>query len=271
VSTPTGGRRFAARLHAVTAGNPFYIIEQLKTLFAEGWLVADPESGEWRAMPAAEDGSGAMAMALTVHDAIAARIEALPPDLRDVLITLAVGGACGTHVLSHVHGISRLRAATLGDELVERHLAVEEDELYRCAHPAIARVVRDGLTASRRREVHRMIALSLDLVANTEGVPAPPGEIARHADLGGERRLAYRSAVEASRAAMQRYAHEEALRWLDLAAAHASPGEEAMLVARLTDEVLGLAGWHEMPASVRRSGAVAQELEPEDLDLPVHG
>ena len=40
VSAPTGGRRFAARLFRITAGNPFYVIELLKTMFAQG-LLAD--------------------------------------------------------------------------------------------------------------------------------------------------------------------------------------------------------------------------------------
>ena len=36
VSTPTGGRRFARRIYRITGGNPFYIIELLKTMFARG-------------------------------------------------------------------------------------------------------------------------------------------------------------------------------------------------------------------------------------------
>ena len=44
------------------------------------------------------------------------------------------------------------------------------------------------------------------------------GEIALHADRGGEPALAYRRALMASEAAVHRYAFEEALSWLDLAA-----------------------------------------------------
>lgn len=267
VTSPTGGRRFAARLHQTTAGNPFYIVELLKTLFAQGWVLVDSQSGEWRAAPAGDGGSGA-AMAPTVHDAIAERIESLPAEVRAVLITIAVAGACRTHVLSHVHGISRLRAATMADELVERRLLTEEDGVYRCAHPVIARVVRDGLTSSRRREVHRVVALALEIVAQTDGMPIPPGEIARHADLGGERAVAYRHALLAGRAAMQRYAYEEALSWLDLAAANAAPGEETETASRLTEEVVSVAGWREVPAPARHSDPVHAMLEPQDLDLP---
>lgn len=269
VAAPTGGRRLAARLHQVTSGNPFYVIELLKTLFAQGWLTAEASSGEWR-VGSTPPGTTDIAMSLSVHEAIAERIESLPSDLHEILLTIAVAGTgCRASVLSHVHGISRLRAAALADELAERRLVQEEDGIYRCAHPVIARVVRDGLTTSRRRELHRAIAVTLEHLA-AEGGAAPPGEVARHAELGGERAMAYRQALKASEAARQRYAYEEALTWLDLAAATAAPAGESDAVNRLTAEVLGVAGWREVPPSVRRPEPAQREIERQDLDLPVH-
>lgn len=267
LSSPSGGRRLASRLHQATAGNPFYVVELLKTMFAQGWITVDPASGEWHAAPAAEGAAGPLMLAPSAHDAIAARIESLPPELYDLLITIALAGSCRTHLLSNVHGISRLRAATMADELVERRLVVEDQELYRCAHPVIARVVRDGLTSSRRRELHRMIALASEMVAQVDGIPTPPGEIARHAELGGERGLAYRQALAAGRAAMQRCAYEEALAWLDLAATAAGSADEVAAASRLTDEVVSVAGWREVPSPVRRYDLTPRELEPQDLDL----
>jgi DNA-binding SARP family transcriptional activator len=264
----TGGRRFAARVHEVTGGNPFYVIELLRTLFAQGWLETDA-TGEWVAAPPT-DGQSEIVLAPTVHDAIAERIESLPPDLHDLLITIALaGGGCRTHLLSHVHGISRLRAATMADRLVERFLVAERDGAYRCAHPAIARVVRHGLTTSRRREVHRTIALALELLLAADSGGVGPGEIARHAEAGGERGLAYRHSLAACEAAMQRYAHEEALSWLDLAAVCAAPGAEADAVNRLTADVLGRTGPGDVAPPVRRPTPLPGELERADLDLRV--
>ena len=164
VSTPTGARRFASRIFGVTGGNPFYVIELLKTMFAQGLLSVDEETGEWTAPPGAgADHGRELPVSRTVHDVIAERVDRLPDQLSEVLITIAVGGSgCRTNVLSHVHGISRLHAAAVGDALVDRRLVVEEGGVYRCAHPVIAHVVRDGLTASRRSEVHRSLALSLE-------------------------------------------------------------------------------------------------------------
>jgi predicted ATPase len=271
VSTPTGARRFANRIFGVTAGNPFYVIELLKTMFAQGLLAVDQETGEWTAPPNALAEPGReLPVSKTVQDVIAERVERLPERLGELLITTAVAGfGCGTEVLSHVHGISRLHAATLADALVDRRLLVEEGGAYRSAHPVIAHVVRSGLTISRRREVHRSLALALERVTSAPNSPKLAGEIARHADRGGERVLAYRFALLAGQGAMERYAFAEALSWLDLAATNATGLEEANAVNRLTANVLEAAGWSEAPPLAKLGGPLTRELERDDFDLPV--
>ena len=268
VSAPNGGRRLAARIHEVTTGYPFYVIELLKTLFAQGWLTVDPQTGEW--IVRAQDGGDGFALpsAPTVHEAIAERIECLPDELSAILISMAVSArGCSASVLSHVHGISRLRAAVGGDALVERHLAAEEDGVYRCAHPLIARVVSEALSTSRRREVHRGLALALELVASEGGATADPGEIARHAEQGGARAMAYRYAMLAVAACEARFAYAEALTWLDFAAAAAVGSDDMDTVNRTTARLLENAGLHEPPRGERQP-VVAGRLDVTDFDLP---
>jgi predicted ATPase len=204
----------------------------------------------------------------SVHDVIAERVERLPGELRDVLITVALSGTgCRPEVLSHVHGISRLHAASVGDTLVDRRLVVEEGGAYRCAHPVIAHVVRDGLTVSRRRELHRTIALALErTISPKQGIREVAREIARHADRGGEPVLAYRFALVAGQAAIERYAFAEALSWLDLAAGNAQGEEEANAANQLTANVLEAAGWTEAPR-LELDLPLTRELQKEDLDL----
>lgn len=272
VSTPTGARRFANRIFRITGGNAFYIIELLKTMFAQGLLAMDEHTGEWTVSPTALEGGREFPVSQTVHDVIAERVDRLPDELREILITVAVAGSgCDPGVLSHVHGISRLHSAALGDALVDRRLLVEQDAVYRCAHPVIGHVVRDGLSTSRRREVDRMLALALERIIPAGEVSSAAGEIARHADRGGEAGLAYRFALLASEAAVQRYAFAEALSWLDLAAGAARPGPEADEVNRLTAEVLEVAGWSEAPPGLRPGGPITREIVGEDMDLPVRG
>ena len=267
VSTPNGARRLASRIHEVTTGFPFYIIELLKTLFALGWLKVDAETGEWTS--GAQDASALAQMpAPSVHEAIAERIECLPDELSAVLISMAVSThGCRTHVLSHLHGFSRLRAAAAGDALVERHLVVEEDGVYRCAHPVIARVVSDALGTARRREVHRGLAIATEIASVESGIPADPGYIARHADQGGERVMAFRYGMLAVETCEARFAYDEALTWVDFASAVAGSASDTDAVNRATARLLESAGWREPPKS--EPGAVqGGQLRVADLDLP---
>lgn len=269
LQSPTGGRRLASRVHEVTDGNPFYATELLKTLFALGLLTADPETGEWLAGPVPEAESYAVApLPVTVREAIAQRMTKLPYELRDLLTTVAVARrGVATDLLSHVHGMSRLRAAALGDALVDRRLLVEEQGCYRCAHPVIAEVVRDSLTPARRTELHRAIALSLITLGAPGNTSELAGEIARHAERGGERAVAYRYALLASEAAAGRYAFDEALSWLDVASGAAVTPEESGQVNRLTARVLELAGWSEAPRPASRRSGTGRGIERRDVDL----
>lgn len=267
VTAPNGARRFAARIHEVTTGFPFYVIELLKTLFAQGWLTVNAATGEW--IVATQDATELAAMpAPSVHEAIAERIECLPDELSAILISLAVStSGCRAHVLSHLHGISRLRAAAECDALVERHLVIEEDGVYRCAHPVIARVVSDALGTTRRREVHRGLAVASEIAATESGVPADPGDIARHAELGGERRMAFRYGMLAAATCESRFAYDDALTWLDFASAMVGSAADTDAVNQATSRILANAGWQEAP----RTGGVRQPaggIEVGDLDLP---
>jgi hypothetical protein len=273
VASPTGARRFAHRVFRITGGNPFYILELLKTMFAQGLLASEEESGEWTARAGALESGTEFPLSRTVQEVIAERVDRLPEELSEVLMTVAVAGGsgCRPEVLSHVHGISRLHAAAVCDALVDRRLLVEDGGWYRCAHPVIAHVVRGGLTAPRRRELHRALALSLDHLTRPDRLPLIAGEIARHADRGGEPGLAYRSALIASEAALERIAFAEALTWLDLAAGAASSQAETDEVNRRTADLLEMAGWSEVPPDRSRGLPATREIVGEDLDLPVRG
>ena len=273
VSTPTGARRFAHRIHRITGGNPFYIFELIKTMFAQGLLAADETSGEWTASPAALEEGKEFPLSRTVHDVIAERVDGLPEELGEVLITVAVAGGpgCRPEVLSHVHGISRLHAAAVCDALAERRLVVEGAGVYRCLHPVIAHVVRDRLTPTRRREVHRALAASLEAATPPAEVHRVAGDVARHAEQGGDRELAYRSALRASEGALQRFAFAEALSWLDLASAVAGDRAQNDEVDRRTAMLMETAGWSQAPADRGRRQPVTREIVQEDLDLRVRG
>jgi predicted ATPase len=267
VNAATAGQRFAMRVHEVTGGNPFYVIELLKTLLSQGWLSVHPGTGEWIVADRPEGDPDVGTMSPTVQEAIAQRIARLPDDLHAILMSIALSGpGCRTSVLSHIHGISRLRAAAIGDALVERYFAIEDGGLYRCAHSVIASVVRAEMSTTRRREIHRAIALAMIAVAESGDGAADPGEVAQHAEQGGELRIAYTYALAASQASRERSAFEEAIAWLDLASTCAATPEQTATVDRATASLLEVAGWPEAPAPPRRSPTLA--ISRRDFDLP---
>ncbi len=271
LQAPGAGKRLAHRLHEVSDGNPFHVIELLKALFAQGLLEADPGTGEWRAPPV-QDSSPSPGVVLpgSVRVVLLERVGRLPYELRDLLATIAVAGHdTSSDLLSHVHGMSRLRVAALADALVDRRLLVEERGAYRCAHPVIADVVRESLTPARRRELHRAIALALVTVLGSADPREVAADIARHAERGGEPAVAYRYALLASEAAAARYAFEEALGWLDLASSTAGSLAETTEAGRRTADVLRLAGWNQPPSArpARRRSSAGSGIERPDVDL----
>jgi hypothetical protein len=168
-----------------------------------------------------------------------------------------------------VHDLSRVRAAGMLDALAKRELVVEEDGQFRCAHRVIQDVVRHDLTPATRLELHRSLALALETHTPGDAKGDAAGRSASHADQGGEPALAHRYALKASEAAATRYAFEEALAWLELAAATARQGEEREEVNRRAAQLLQTTGWDHPPGPVKRPGTPAWGIRREDLDLRV--
>ena len=220
-------------------------------MFAQGLLAADEVSGEWTAAPAALEAGKEFPVSRTVQDVIAERVDRLPEELGEVLITVAVAGGpgCRPDVLSHVHGISRLHAAAVCDALAERRLLVEGAGVYRCLHPVIAHVVRDRLTpdpaaggASGAGRIARGGHARPMRGASPERSRATPSRAATGGSPTARR-------CSPARVLSQRFAFAEALSWLDLASSVAADRAETDEVDRRTAALMETGGWSEVPAA----------------------
>jgi predicted ATPase len=170
-------------------------------------------------------------------------------------------------VLAHVHGTSRLRLAALGEALIERHLVTEQDGGYRMAHPLLGQAVRSGLSAARRRELHRALSLALEASAAPTAVAARAGDIAWHAERSGETERARHFALLASEMALASLAFEEALASLELAR-RVAPAQAEEIDERLA-ELAQRAGWAAAP-SVAFDPA-SHPICVDDVDLRLEG
>lgn len=265
IRAPAGGRRFARRLHGVSDGNPFQVIEIAKMLFAEGLLGATPVSREW-VLPAqrASGGFSQIEVPRSVREAIAMRVTRLPDELRQILTSIAAAARpVGAEVLAHVHGTSRLRLAALADALIERHLVTEQDGGYRMAHPLLGQAVRSGLSAARRRELHRALSLALEASADPAGAAARAGDISWHAERGGEPERARHFALLASETALASLAFEEALKSLELAR-RVAPEQAQEIDGRLAELALR-AGWTAAPPAP--FDTASHPISADDVDL----
>jgi predicted ATPase len=268
VQHPQGGARLATRVHELTGGNALYIVELLKTLFARGWLAVDPTTSEWTFSAGGVDVLEAGEMFPSVRDGVAERVAALPDEEHALLLTIAASGhGCESSLLSYVHGISRLRAAHTADALTERHLVTEANGTYRCAHALIASVVLDSVGPARRREVHRMIALALTDAAASVGRAADPGTVARHAAAGAETAMAHRYALVASEQSAAQDAWDDALAWLDLAAACAEMPADIRAVNNATASLLERAGRPSRVVRADADRATTPSIVRSDVDL----
>jgi class 3 adenylate cyclase/tetratricopeptide (TPR) repeat protein len=208
-------------LIARTEGNPFFLEESVRTLVETGVLVGEP--GTYRlahALPTVQ-------VPPTVQAMLAARIDRLPPEKKELLQTAAVVGTEVSFPLlktiadvpeATLHrGLAHLQAAEF---LYETRLFPEPD--YTFKHALTHEVAYNSLLLERRRGLHARLVEALEALAPDRGAEQVE-RLAHHAlrgevwdkavpycqQAGGRAydRAAFREAVAAFEQALQALAH----------------------------------------------------------------
>jgi DNA-binding CsgD family transcriptional regulator len=133
----TFGRTTMIRVHAASAGNPFYALELARALAAHG-AVGDPT----RPLPVPD----------TLEGLVRARLEGLPDATREALVLVAANGRASPALL---------RAAGVCEEPLDAALdarVIEVNGTLRFTHPLLASVLYQSLSAAERRTAHRRLA-----------------------------------------------------------------------------------------------------------------
>ncbi|WP_411280953.1 AAA family ATPase [Gemmatimonas sp.] len=149
----------ASRLHAAShgvAGLVTSAVEQLRARVGDDAValqqqpvpVPMPSLAQQRRISELDDMSEAALLSLALVMEIGHPVEAYAWHSRPAL-TLGQ--------LSHLHGISRLRAAMIGQRLVAARLAVEDHSGYRCASPAIVGFMIERSSGLLREEMRRVM------------------------------------------------------------------------------------------------------------------
>jgi DNA-binding CsgD family transcriptional regulator len=177
VKVLVAGRRLdIRRLHRLTGGNPFFLVELLA---AEG-----------------ED------LPMTVRDAVLARARRMSPEGRDALAALAAFGRPVTETR-----LERLGVAVMDvDEGVSHGLLRWEQSRVEVRHELTRSAVLATLAHGRAAELHRRILATL----RSEASDADRAELAWHAEEAGDAAAVLEYAPAAAREAEQLSAHREA-------------------------------------------------------------
>jgi predicted ATPase len=199
-----------ARLRSVilerSEGNPYFIEEYMRVLIEQGYVQRRPEG--WALDPGQdlED----IPLPSSLDTLIRSRIDALPPELKQLLQCAAVIGVTfEADLLESISDLPNVRGALA--RLESRLLVGREFETgrWQFAHSLIEAVAYHTMLKARRREIHLKVAQVLE--ARWAGAEAEHAEtLAYHYSRAGQSAQALTYLVLAGERAAARSANEEA-------------------------------------------------------------
>jgi class 3 adenylate cyclase/tetratricopeptide (TPR) repeat protein len=192
------------RVTAATDGVPLFVEESTKALLESGMLRETATT--WQLVAPLAN----LTIPSSLHDSLMARLDRLPPDVKEVAQSAAVIGREFDRVT--LAEISPLPAGELFhalDRLVEAELVFcpeqPTDGKYLFKHALVRDAAYESLLKSSRRSLHLHL---LDVMEASPDVA--PEVLAHHAHEGGAIAKAVGYWRQAAEAASQRYAHREA-------------------------------------------------------------
>jgi tetratricopeptide (TPR) repeat protein len=164
-----------------------------------------------------ESGSGQLTaheIPVTLHDSLMARLDRLGAAKEVLQIAAVIGGEFSYELLHAVHPIADEELQRALHNLIDAELlyvrGIAPDATYLFKHALIRDAAYEALLRSRRKELHRLVARTIDekFIAFKE---AHPEVLARHWTEAGETELAISEWSRAGKAAEARGAFNEAL------------------------------------------------------------
>ncbi len=226
--------RFSARLYQATGGNPFFILQALRSLQEQGLLTRDAQ-GVWHTdWDAPGSDYQDLPLPTGLRDAIDARLRGLGPQEREALAAAAVLGQ--SFAPAAWAGMTNDERQTTNDErrttnddfeqslvvggqwsvvvdqLLKRQFLVEEGAGYSFGHDTLREVIYNELAPEMRQALHLRAATALERehFARVEA-------LAQHLYLAGAWDKALPYLVQAGDRARDVYAWQDALRCYDQA------------------------------------------------------
>jgi predicted ATPase len=249
----SGGERFSRRIYQETAGNPFFTIEVIRSLFEAG--VLRQEAGGWTtAWQDFATGYRQIPVPPSVRDVIHARLDRLDETGRQLVETAAVARhqftfatvweASGKDELTALDAFDRLLQAQLIHELPEGGGLIAGHTRYEFTHQVVREVAYQRLSGARRQHLHRRVAETLERQAGDD-LDEVVDQLAFHYAQAGARDKALHYALQAGDRAARLYAHEKALEHYGRALELARSAEQRATLHERLGDVYTLLGRHD--------------------------
>lgn len=199
----------------VTGGNPYFLVETLRLLVAEGAISAADDGSEsgarWQ-----WNGIENVPLPDSLVMAALGKLERTPAELRELLEHAAViGDEFRVETLARMSGRGEdeldesLREGLRLGVLAERGLSLGED--YRFYHTILRRVLYESLASRRRRRLHMLAAAAIEAV-HARHPERLAESLSTHYEAAGDARRAFRWAMRAWAAAAARWHWVEAVK-----------------------------------------------------------
>ncbi len=270
-----GGRpvddRLVARVATQTRGNPFAVAEYARVLLESGTLI--PTLAGWRLDEAR---LAALELPSNVIDLLVRRLDALDAKVSRLLSVAALtDGSFNAQLLAPVTGARPQAVAQALSEAVSAGFVLPlEGQRFRLVHDRVREALSRRLTPDAARDLNEALAAAL------AATPSPTVQelyaIARHRAAGWPERApraAFDACLAAGQQALESYAPEEALRFLEVAERMAALTPVELAARRALDEAQGTVALQlsRYEAAVSRlQGALAASPEPLER-ARVHG
>jgi diguanylate cyclase (GGDEF)-like protein/putative nucleotidyltransferase with HDIG domain len=238
-----------------TEGNPFLVMQLMRTLVEEQAFTHDGAAWQWT-LPSS------LALPAGMSDLVGRRLDRLPPEALRLLVTAAAIGR--TFTVSLLGAAAAVTTDAVLDA-VDAGLAASVlepvdgsgDDSYQFAHALLVDVILGTVSPARQRAVQERIA---DLLA--ERTPDALDRIASHYARSGNGAKAYAWCLRAAERAAALYALDAAAGFLQLALGHAASDGERWRVHEELARVAELAGrWGDVERSCDAMLALAGEVE----------
>ncbi|MFL7793568.1 MAG: AAA family ATPase, partial [Anaerolineae bacterium] len=197
-----------SRVHRQTEGNPFFVLETLRSLFEEEKVRL--VKGQWFEAP----DLASLPVPISVRQVVQRRVGRLSPRAHETAsIAAVIGRAFDFDVLQQVLGQGEGEALEALDELLRYHL-IREGEApsggdYEFWHNLTREAIYLDLHYRRRRRFHRLVAETMECLYVDR--PGKAGEIAYHFERAAEAERALAWLVKAGEQARRSHRPREAL------------------------------------------------------------